>query len=192
MLRIVRRIIKWSEGYKKRLYIGFVFAFITGIFMMLPIMTAGYALKLILKDMEHERALVANDIWFVMIVMIVAVAGRFLFSYLRATLQETIIYERLADVRVEIGNLLKRVNLGFFKTNSTGELVSAVTTDMSFLELHAMNMIDTCVNGYVTMLVMVLYLFCFGWEFVAVAVAGLLLSALFLYLMTMLFTFTTI
>lgn len=183
MLRIVRRIIKWSEGYKKRLYIGFVFAFITGIFMMLPIMTAGYALKLILKDMEHERALVANDIWFVMIVMIVAVAGRFLFSYLRATLQETIIYERLADVRVEIGNLLKRVNLGFFKTNSTGELVSAVTTDMSFLELHAMNMIDTCVNGYVTMLVMVLYLFCFGWEFVAVAVAGLLLSALFLYLM---------
>lgn len=43
-------------------------------------------------------------------------------------------YERLADVRVEIGNLLKRVNLGFFKHNSTGELVSAVTTDMSFLE----------------------------------------------------------
>lgn len=183
MLRIVRRMIKWSEGYKKRLYIGFVFAFITGIFMILPIMTAGYALKLILEDIEHKRILVANDIWFVMIVMIVAVAGRFLFSYLRATLQETIIYERLADVRVEIGNLLKRVNLGFFKTNSTGELVSAVTTDMSFLELHAMNMIDTCVNGYVTMIVMVLYLFCFDWKFVVIAMAGLVLSSLFLHFM---------
>lgn len=127
--------------------------------------------------------MIAKDIWLVTLLVIAAIAGRFLFSYLRATLQETVMYERLADVRVEIGNLLKRVNLGFFKHNSTGELVSAVTTDMSFLELHAMNMIDTCVNGYITMLVMVLYLFYFDWKFALIAIIGLVLSALFLYLM---------
>ena len=183
MLRIVQRIIAWSEAYKKRLYIGFVFAFITGIFMTMPIMMAGYTLRLIQQDMEGQREMIAKDIWLVTLLVIAAIAGRFLFSYLRATLQETVMYERLADVRVEIGNLLKRVNLGFFKHNSTGELVSAVTTDMSFLELHAMNMIDTCVNGYITMLVMVLYLFYFDWKFALIAIIGLVLSALFLYLM---------
>lgn len=183
MLRIVKRIIAWSEAYKKRLYIGFVFAFITGIFMTMPIMMAGYTLRLIQQDMEGQREMIAKDIWLVTLLVIAAIAGRFLFSYLRATLQETAMYERLADVRVEIGNLLKRVNLGFFKHNSTGELVSAVTTDMSFLELHAMNMIDTCVNGYITMLVMVLYLFYFDWKFALIAIIGLVLSALFLYLM---------
>lgn len=183
MLRIVKRIIAWSEAYKKRLYIGFVFAFITGIFMTMPIMMAGYTLRLIQQDMEGQREMIAKDIWLVTLLVIAAIAGRFLFSYLRATLQETVMYERLADVRVEIGNLLKRVNLGFFKHNSTGELVSAVTTDMSFLELHAMNMIDTCVNGYITMLVMVLYLFYFDWKFALIAIIGLVLSALFLYLM---------
>lgn len=183
MLRIVRRMIVWSGEYKKRLYLGFVFAFITGIFMILPIMTAGYTLRLVLADMGGQRKMAAGDIWIVTAAMLAAVAGRFLFSYLRAALQETVIYERLADVRVEIGNLLKRVNLGFFQHNSTGELVSAVTTDMSFLELHAMNMIDICVNGYITMLVMVLYLFSFGWEFALLAVLGLLLSSLSLYLM---------
>ena len=183
MLRIVKRIIAWSEAYKKRLYIGFVFAFITGIFMTMPIMMAGYTLRLIQQDMEGQREMIAKDIWLVTLLVIAAIAGRFLFSYLRATLQETVMYERLADVRVEIGNLLKRVNLGFFKHNSTGELVSAVTTDMSFLELHAMNMIDTCVNGYITMLVMVLYLIYFDWKFALIAIIGLVLSALFLYLM---------
>lgn len=183
MLRIVKRIIAWSEAYKKRLYIGFVFTFITGVFMTLPIIMAGYTLRLILQDMEGQREMIAKDIWVVTLLVIAAIAGRFLFSYLRATLQETVMYERLADVRVEIGNLLKHVNLGFFKQNSTGELVSAVTTDMSFLELHAMNMIDTCVNGYITMLVMVLYLFYFDWKFVLLAIIGLVLSALFLYLM---------
>ena len=183
MLRIVKRIIAWSEAYKKRLYIGFVFAFITGIFMTMPIMMAGYTLRLIQQDMEGQREMIAKDIWLVTLRVIAAIAGRFLFSYLRATLQETVMYERLADVRVEIGNLLKRVNLGFFKHNSTGELVSAVTTDMSFLELHAMNMIDTCVNGYITMLVMVLYLFYFDWKFALISIIGLVLSALFLYLM---------
>ena len=183
MLRIVKRIIAWSEAYKKRLYIGFVFAFITGIFMTMPIMMAGYTLRLIQQDMEGQREMIAKDIWLVTLLVIAAIAGRFLFSYLRATLQETVMYERLADVRVEIGNLLKRVNLGFFKHNSTGELVSAVTTDMSFLELHAMNMIDTCVNGYITMLVMVLYLIYFDWKFALISIIGLVLSALFLYLM---------
>ena len=183
MLRIVKRIITWSEAYKKRLYIGFVFAFITGIFMTIPIVMGGYTLKLVLLDLNGERPLETKDIWFVLIVMIAAIAGRFLFSYWRATLQETVMYERLADVRVEIGNLLKRVNLGFFKKNSTGELVSAVTTDMSFLELHAMNMLDTCVNGCITMLVMVLFLFYFGLPYAVIAVAGLALSAFFLALM---------
>lgn len=183
MLGIVKRIIAWSEAYKKRLYIGFVFAFITGIFMTMPIMMAGYTLRLIQQDMEGQREMIAKDIWLVTLLVIAAIAGRFLFSYLRATLQETVMYERLADVRVEIGNLLKRVNLGFFKHNSTGELVSAVTTDMSFLEFHVMNMIDTCVNGYITMLVMVLYLFYFDWKFALIAIIGLVLSALFLYLM---------
>lgn len=183
MLRIVKRIISWSEGYKKRLYIGFVFAFITGVFMTMPIMLAGYTLRLILQDMEGQREMVIKDIWLVTLLVIIAIVGRFLFSYWRATLQETVMYERLADIRVEIGNLLKRVNLGFFKDTSTGELVSAVTTDMSFLELHAMNMIDTCVNGYITMLVMVLYLFYFDRQFALIAVIGLVLSSFFLYLM---------
>ena len=95
MLRIVKRIIAWSEAYKKRLYIGFVFAFITGIFMTMPIMMAGYTLRLIQQDMEGQREMIAKDIWLVTLLVIAAIAGRFLFSYLRATLQETVMYERL-------------------------------------------------------------------------------------------------
>lgn len=45
---------------------------------------------------------------------------------------------------------MKRVSLGFFNKNNMGELSAAATTDLSFMEMYAMNMINTVVNGYIT------------------------------------------
>lgn len=39
-----------------------------------------------------------------------------------------------------------------------GKLSSAVTTDLSFMEMFATNMINTVVNGYITVIVLILCL----------------------------------
>lgn len=38
MFRIVNRLIQWTGKYKRRIYIGFVYAFIHSIFTAIPIM----------------------------------------------------------------------------------------------------------------------------------------------------------
>ena len=42
MFKIVKRLIDWTGQYKKRIYIGFIYAFLHSIFTAIPIMLATY------------------------------------------------------------------------------------------------------------------------------------------------------
>lgn len=183
MFRIVRRLIRWTGKYKKRIYIGFIYAFFHSIFTAIPIMLAAKGLTAVLNDFEGIKPLEEKDIWAILGTMIVAVLGRYLFSYLRAITQESVGYEATGEERIRLGDILKRVSLGFFSKNNMGELSSAATTDLSFLEMFAMNMVNTVVNGYITVIVLILFLAFYSPLAGAISLAGVLLSALFLHLM---------
>lgn len=183
MFRIIKRLIEWMGEYKKRIYTGFVFAFLQGIFSALPIMLAAHSLKRILDDWNGVAVLNVDTIWLVLLAMIVCVFGRFLFSYLRSITQESVGYEATAKERICLGDILKRVSLGFFSKNNMGELSSAVTTDLSFMEMFATNMINTVINGYITVVVMILCLCIYSPLAGFISFAGMLFSALFLHLL---------
>lgn len=183
MFKSIKRIIKWSGKRKKRLYIGFVYSFFNTIFTAMPIMGAAYGLSLILQDINGEITLTTDWVLYMLVFMIFAVAGRFLFAYLRASTQESIGYEVTAEQRIVIGDILKRVSLGFFSKKNTGEIASAVTTDLSFFEMFAMKMIDVVINGYISAFTMVLCVAFYNIWIALIAVIGILLSAFFLKLM---------
>jgi len=183
MFRIVNRLIRWTGNYRRRIYIGFIYAFIHSIFTAIPIMLAAYGLSAVLDDFNAIKPLEIRDIWLMLGAMIMAVLGRYLFSYLRAVTQESVGYEATADERVRLGDILKRVSLGFFSKNNMGELSAAATTDLSFLEMFAMNMVNTVVNGYITVIVLILFLACCSPLAGGIALAGVLLSGLFLHLL---------
>ena len=183
MFRIVNRLIQWTGKYKRRIYIGFVYAFIHSIFTAIPIMLAANGLSSVLDDFNGVKALESRDIWIVLGAMILAVLGRYLFSYFRAITQESVGYEATADERIRLGDILKRVSLGFFSKNNMGELSAAATTDLSFMEMYAMNMVNTVVNGYITVIVLIMFLVFYSPMAGGIALAGVLLSALFLHLL---------
>lgn len=183
MFQIVNRLIQWTGKYKRRIYIGFIYAFIHSIFTAIPIMLAAKGLSAVLDDFNGVKPLEGRDIWIMLGAMILAVLGRYLFSYLRAITQESVGYEATADERIRLGDILKRVSLGFFSKNNMGELSAAATTDLSFMEMFAMNMVNTVVNGYITVIVLILFLAFYSPLAGGIALAGVLLSALFLHLL---------
>ncbi len=183
MLKIIKRVIKWSGEWKKNLYKGFVYSFFNSIFTAMPIMAVAYALSLIIDDYNGVSKLEGKYVLYTLLFMIFSVLGRFLTAYLRATSQESIGYEVTAEERIKIGYILKRVSLGFFNSNNAGELAAAVTTDLSYMELYSMKMIDLVVNGYITTITMILCLFIYNVKIGLIALAGVLLSALFLKLL---------
>ena len=183
MFRIVKRLICWTGKYRKRIYVGFVYAFFHSIFTAFPIMLAANGLSAVLDDFNGSKPLNGKDICFAFIAMIAAVLGRFLFSYLRAVTQESVGYEATADERIRLGDILKRVSLGFFSKNNMGELSAAATTDLSFMEMFSMNMVNTVVNGYITVIVLICFLFFYNLPAGMIALIGVLCSAFFLHML---------
>ena len=182
MFGMIKRLIGWTGKYKKRVYIGFIYAFINSIFTSLPIMLATYGLGLVFDDYKGIRTFDNDQIIYIFLLMILVIGGRFLFSYLRAVTQESVGCEATAEQRIRLGNIFKRVSLGFFNSNNMGEISSAVTTDLSFIEMLSMNMINTVVNGYITVLVMILFLLFYYPLAGIISLSGIVLSALFLYI----------
>jgi ATP-binding cassette subfamily B protein len=180
MLRTIRRIIRWTGPYKKRLYIGFFYSFLVANFAAMPVMAAAYTLGRVVADWRGERALQPGFPWLMLAALVVLVLLRFLFSYLRARAQESIGHEVAAEQRIRIGDILKRVPMGYFAKNTIGDLSAAVTTELSTLELMGMKMIDSVVNGYISVLAVILFLAFFSPPMGLVTVAGVLLSSLFL------------
>lgn len=184
MFRTVRRIIHWTGEYKNRLYWGFLWSFLQTIFAALPIIGAAYFLDLMIKDSRNEISLKPITALYALLFMILTIGGRFLFSYLRATFQESIAYEKTAEERIVIGDILKRVSLGFFDKNNTGEITGAVTTDLSVYEMYAMKMTDVIIGAYIHAAAMISCLLFFCWQAALIAIIGILCSGIFLHLMS--------
>lgn len=183
MFRSIKRIIRWTGNRKKRIYRGFVYSFFNSLFIAMPIMGTAIGLNLVIEDMNGTKELTTDYVLYLLGFMIVALLGRFLFSYLKAKSQESVGYEVTADQRVEIGNILKRVSLGFFDTHNAGEIAASVTTDLSFVEMYGMKMIDTVVNGYICVFTMILCMLFYKIEIGLICLVGVLLSAFFLKLL---------
>lgn len=183
MLQTINRILQRIGDKKKRLYIGFLWSFLSTMFTAMPVMGAAYALNLMIKDSRGTTKIDENLPFQMLLFMIVMILGRFLFSYLRAVYQESIGYEVTQEERIQIGDILKRVPLGFFNRYSAGELTGAVTTDLSFFELFAMKMIDIVANGYISMATMILCFAFYSIPIACIAIGGVLLSAFFLHML---------
>ncbi|EPY2276692.1 ABC transporter ATP-binding protein [Clostridium sporogenes] len=183
MFKSIKRIIQWAGHRKKRLYIGFIYSFFNTMFTAMPIMGAAYGLNLIVEDMNGNKNLTIDWVFYMLGFMVFTVLGRFLFSYLRASTQDSIGYEVTAEQRIRIGDILKRVSLGFFTEKNAGEIASAVTTDLSFIEMYGMKMIDVVINGYISAFTMVFCLAFYNLWIAIIAAVGILLSAIFLKLL---------
>ncbi len=179
MFTMIKRIVDWTGSYKKRFYWGIVWSLLENFFIAFPLMGAAYVLNLMLQDTAGLRSLHTKEALWALLFMVFCVLGRFFFSYLRAVFQESIAYEKTAEERIEIGDILKRVSLGFFDRHKTGEIAGAVTTDLSTLELYAMKMTDTVIGAYLQTLAMILSILFFSWKVATVALVGVLYSAFF-------------
>lgn len=180
MLKTVKRIFKWAEQYKRRLYTGFVYSFLVSVFTALPIMIGAYILNETILDMRGEQPMHPEHIWLSLVVIAALIILRFLFSYLRAKTQESVGHEVAANERIDLGEILKRVSLGYFEKNKTGDISATMTTELSVLELMCMKMVDNIVGGYITVGATILCLAFFSPFIALISAAGVLLSAVFL------------
>ena len=181
MFKTMKRIIRWAGRYKKRLYLGSVCSFFSSLATAIPTMVAAYALDKAIQAYWTNTAIEPALIWQTLWIIVGSIALNFLLSYLRAVLQESIGTEVAAGQRIHLGDVMKRVPLGYFSQNSVGDILAGVTTELSVLELQGMKMVDAVINGYAKFIAIVLCLIFFSPVAAAISVIGVVLSALALH-----------
>ena len=181
MFKTMKRNIRWAGRYKKRLYLGSVCSFFSSLATAIPTMVAAYALDKAIQAYWTNTAIEPALIWQTLWIIVGSIALNFLLSYLRAVLQESIGTEVAAGQRIHLGDVLKRVPLGYFSQNSVGDILAGVTTELSVLELQGMKMVDAVINGYAKFIAIVLCLIFFSPVAAAISVIGVVFSALALH-----------
>lgn len=181
MFKTMKRIIRWAGRYKKRLYLGSVCSFFSSLATAIPTMVAAYALDKAIQAYWTNTAIEPALIWQTLWIIVGSIALNFLLSYLRAVLQESIGTEVAAGQRIHLGDVLKRVPLGYFSQNSVGDILAGATTELSVLELQGMKMVDAVINGYAKFIAIVLCLIFFSPVAAAISVIGVVFSALALH-----------
>ena len=177
MFHSVGRIMGWAKNYRKRMILGFVCSFFATWCTAGPVMLAAWALGRMIGNAWGENELSGSLPWLCLSGIVVLILLRFFFTYWKNRLQESIGTERAAEQRMELGDVLKRVSLGYFAKNNLGDILAALTTELSTLELQSMKMVDAVVNGYIQVAVILLCVAIFCPPAALVALIGVLVSA---------------
>ena len=180
MFKTIKRIIDWCGEFKGRLYLGFVFSFFSTWFAAAPIMVAAYTTGMLIDDAKGGKPFNAQWVWLSLVIIAVLIFLRFLFEYLKAKYQESISYELVSRDRLAVGELLKRVSLGYFQKVDTGEILNSLTTGLNTLEHMGIRMIDTFVGGYISCFCIFLSVAVLNPFVALIIIAGVAVSFMFL------------
>ena len=172
MLKIIRRVLRLSGNLSKRIWGSFICGFLESMFGLLPIA----AVFLVLIELQNGQP-ITGQTWGIVIGLIAGgLILRMIFKYLVYRLQSTAGFEFVARERIELGDRLRNVPMGFFHDNSVGDITATVTTDLNFLENYSMHILDKVTTGVLSMIVMAGCILAFDWRIGLIFEAGILLS----------------
>ncbi|MDR1772871.1 MAG: ABC transporter ATP-binding protein/permease [Hungatella sp.] len=169
MIKLLRRVLKMSGNRKPRILWGFAFGFMDGIFNVFPLIAIFYAVN---SSISGSEVAVTTGI------LLIGLMGRILFHYLLSRFQSSAGFEMVAENRLKIGNLLRQAPMSFFDTHKQGDLTACVTTDLGFIEMYVMFILDKVVNGFLMTAITAAFLFAFDWRIGLAAVVVLLPSVI--------------
>ncbi|HHV11984.1 MAG TPA: ABC transporter ATP-binding protein [Clostridiales bacterium] len=169
MIKIFKRFFDFSGKQKKRFYISLIFSLLHSIFEAMRIMAIAVVLQAIIAG-----NMTPSTIWTSLAIMVVSIAGCALTRNI-TTMQQTIAgYTMCAEKRVEIGERMKYMPMGYFNNNNLGHITSITTNTCENLQDIATRVILMYLQGMLTTVVISVLLLFFDIRIGITAIAGIL------------------
>lgn len=159
MIGMIRRILGISGKYKSRIYGAFVLSFLKGMLMKVPIIVMYFIAAAFIDGNISKRACV-----YAAVALVASVGVQALFQYLADRLQSAAGYMIFADMRMKLGEHLRRLPMGFFTEGNIGRISSVLSTDMVFIEENCMMVIADMMSYLFSQAIMIIFMFAFDWR----------------------------
>ena len=161
MLKTVYKFLELMKAQRKRLYLSFLFNFLDGIFIMIPLVIAYYMVASI-PELNKNAARQLDEKLLVLCIaaMAVTIICRIILRYATMRLRSGAGYEAICEKRISLGSHLKHASMGFFSKKNQGDLISTITSDAAFLEIEGIGVIEKAATGIPSLIIGLIFLFC--------------------------------
>lgn len=163
MIHLIRRLLDFSGKERNALIVSFIFSLLNAIFEMLPII----AILTVLSEMFSTvdgGLMSASTVWKSFVIMLASIAGRIVFSNLSCMKRTIGSFSMCANKRLEIGERLKRIPMGYFSDNRLGDIAAAVTTTLEDIENNAVTVLEKVAGGFIHAIVIGIWLLSYEWH----------------------------
>lgn len=154
MLKILHRIVCMTGKYSSRIRASYLTSFIKGIMMKAPLIFSFFAISLFMKGQMDEKICLYLGIGLVICIAVEAV-----FEHITNVLQSATGYEVFADMRMRLGDHLRKLPMGYFTEGNMGKISTVLCTDMVFIEECCMGVLSELVTFMISQGLMTLMMF---------------------------------
>lgn len=173
MINVFKKIWGFSIKEKGNLQKSIVIGFLNAIFNSLLVTALYVVLKAIV-----ENSVSTNTAWTAFIIMAVSIVGKIVTQYFSQLQRTHAGYFMVADKRINIGEKLKSVPMGYFNQNSLGQITAIETTILNDVESAVPVVLVITLGGFLNSLVFALFILVFDWRMGAVTLLGIVVFLL--------------
>lgn len=172
MIEVLKKVWNFAGDEKSYLRASVIADFLSAIFHMLQFVAIYFLVDaVVIQDYTWKTIVITSLCLLGSVIGIIAMKRRSMLQQTHAG------YFMAADKRIEIGEKIKRVPMGFFSEFSLGRLTTIATTDLDNLETWIPTLFIMVFNGLLKTAVFVLALFTLNSRIGLIAIVG---SAIFL------------
>ncbi len=170
MIRSFRKFFEFAGRQSRNWYLGLFYEIIRCVLEALQFA----ALLVVLDGLVHE-SITAQTALFAFGIMLASVIGTIIFWYLAHGKEGEGSYRMCEDKRIQIGNRMKYMPMGYFNSHSLGNLTSVSTATMSDLESMSFAIIVRTLVGVIHASIFSAAMCCFSWKISLIFLLGVIL-----------------
>ncbi len=154
MIKIMHRLINQTGKYKARIRWSYLTSFFKGMMMKMPMFFCFITITWFMDGvMDEEKAYKIGA------AVILSVLAQALFEHLTNVLQSAAGYMVFADIRLALGEHLRKLPMGYFTEGNIGKISSVLSTDMVFIEENCMVVMGELVSFIVSQIILIAMMF---------------------------------
>ena len=170
MINVLSKIWNFSTSEKNNLKKSIVIGFLNAVFNSFMIIALYVVLEAIISNKINS-----STAFIVFAIMAVSIIGKIITQYYSQLQRTHAGYFMVSDKRINIGEKLKSVPMGYFNQNSLGEITAIETTILNDVESAVPVVLVTTLGGFLNSIVFVLFIWLFDWRMGLITSLGIII-----------------
>jgi len=155
MIPFIHKVLKFCGKYAVRIRIAFVFSFIKAMMIKAPVVLGFIAIPHFVNGTMTGTFCLRLAFG-----MAASVAVQIICTHVANRLQSGTGYLVMTDKRLQLGEHLRRLPMGYFNAGNIGKISSVLSSDMVFLEENGMIVLADIMSYLFSEIIMIVMLFC--------------------------------